>query len=253
METELRIVACETPEDAEKASAFFRTIWADGPDVVPMDLILAMLHVGAYCTLAKVGDDVIGASLGFRGFFDGKHVLHSHVTATNKPGTGYALKMHQRNWALEHDINFITWTFDPLVRRNAVLNLVKLGAIAVEYAPNFYGTMTDAINAGDESDRVVALWDLNAEALNHSADLARHTAVINNNGQPEFHGLIDGIENVIHLPEDIEAMRSSHDSRVSDWRSTVRAALYPALNEGWRITGMVNREAYVITPPKESE
>jgi predicted GNAT superfamily acetyltransferase len=252
MESEPRIVICESPEDAEDASAFFRTIWADGPDVVPMDLILAMLHVGAYCTLAKLGNEVIGASLGFRGFFDGKHVLHSHVTATHKPGTGYALKMHQRDWALAHDINFITWTFDPLVRRNAVLNLVKLGATAVEYAPNFYGTMTDAINAGDESDRVVALWDLNAPAPDHSDDAQRHTAVLNNNGQPEFHGLIDGIENVIHLPEDIEGMRSTQDPRVAEWRLAVRSALYPALNERWRITGMLNREAYVLTPPKES-
>ena len=252
MDTELRIVACETPEDAQTASEYFRRIWADGPDVVPMDLILAMLHVGAYCTLAKEGNEVIGASLGFRGFFDGKHVLHSHVTATHKPGTGYALKMHQRDWALDHDINFITWTFDPLVRRNAVLNLVKLGAVAVEYAPNFYGTMTDAINAGDESDRVVALWDLNMPTSSHIDDAQRHAAVSNVDGHPLFHGLVDGIENIVHLPQDIEEMRGASDARVAEWRSAVRNALFPALNEGWRITGMMNREAYVMSPPKET-
>ncbi len=243
---------CESPKDAQAASDFFRTIWADGPDVVPMDLILAMLHVGAYCTLAKDDDEVVGASLAFRGFFKGQHVLHSHVTATNTPGTGYQLKMHQREWALEHDINTITWTFDPLVRRNAVLNLVKLGATAVEYAPNFYGTMTDAINAGDESDRVVALWELSALRIQHDDDSLRHAAVTAHDGQPQFHGIVDGIENIVHLPSDIEALRAAGNPLVAQWRTVVRSALYPALNNGWQLTGMLNREAYVLTPPKES-
>jgi len=33
----------------------------------------------------------------------------------------------------------IAWTYDPLIRRNAYFNLVKLGARPVEYLRNFYG------------------------------------------------------------------------------------------------------------------
>lgn len=253
MQSELSIVACESPQDADNVAEFFRSIWADGPDVVPMDLILAMLHVGAYCTTARQGEKIVGASLAFRGFYNGGHVLHSHVTASNEPGTGYALKMHQKQWALDHGINTITWTFDPLVRRNGYLNLVKLGAQAVEYSPNFYGTMVDAINAGDESDRVVAWWDLNAARTSAEHDQQRHAAVTVNDGNPEFHGLVEGVENLIHLPENIEALRAASDPVVAQWRSTVRAALFPALNEGWTLTGMVNREAYIVTPPKDGK
>ena len=253
MQSELSIVACESPQDADNVAAFFRSIWADGPDVVPMDLILAMLHVGAYCTTANYGGKIVGASLAFRGFYNGEHVLHSHVTASSEPGTGYALKMHQKQWALDHDINTITWTFDPLVRRNGFLNLVKLGARAVEYSPNFYGTMTDAINAGDESDRVVALWDLSANHAPTDHDQERHAAVIVIKGAPEFHGLVDGIENLVHVPQDIEALRKDGSPSVSQWRAAVRAALLPALNEGWALTGMVNREAYIMTPPKDGK
>lgn len=253
MQSNLSIVACETPQDADDVSAFFRSIWADGPDVVPMDLILAMIHVGAYCTSAQRDGKIIGASLAFRGFYDGQHVLHSHVTASSEPGTGFALKMHQKQWALDHDITTITWTFDPLVRRNGYLNVVKLGATAVEYAPNFYGTMVDAINAGDESDRVVALWDLASPLRAMDHDQERHAAVTVSQGVPTFHGLVDGIENLVHLPEDIESLRANHDPAVGTWRSTVRSALHPALNEGWTLTGMLNREAYILTPPKDGK
>ena len=253
MQSNLTIVACESPQDADDVSAFFRSIWSDGPDVVPMDLILAMIHVGAYCTSALKDGKIVGASLGFRGFYKGQHVLHSHVTASSEPGTGFRLKMHQKQWALDHEISTITWTFDPLVRRNGYLNLVKLGATAVEYAPNFYGTMVDAINAGDESDRVVALWNLSAPTRTVDNDIQRHEAVSVHQGLPTFHGLADGVENLIQLPEDIESLRAVHDPQVSAWRSAVRSALYPALNEGWRLTGMLNRDAYILTPPKDEQ
>ncbi len=74
----------------------------------------------------------------------GYHVhLHSHMAAVLPQaadrGIGTALKLHQRAWALRHEIDRIVWTFDPLVRRNARLNLTKLGGVGVEYLVDFYG------------------------------------------------------------------------------------------------------------------
>ena len=57
----------------------------------------------------------------------------------------------------------IAWTYDPLIRRNAYFNLVKLGARPVEYLRNFYGTMDDAINGGTETDRMLVHWDLRSD------------------------------------------------------------------------------------------
>ena len=73
---------------------------------------------------------------------------------------GLALKQHQRRWALGRGIMTIEWTFDPLVRRNAYFNLVKLGARVVGYEPAFYGAMHDAFNDGDDTDRAVVRWNL---------------------------------------------------------------------------------------------
>ncbi len=85
--------------------------------------------------------------------------LHSHIAGRRRglgrPHVGFALKLHQRAWALRRGVPEIAWTFDPLVSRNAYFNLVKLGARPVEYLPNFYGVMDDGINGGDETDRLL--------------------------------------------------------------------------------------------------
>src|SRR6266542_3171738 len=92
---------------------------------------------------------MVGASVGFLHPAGGVFGLHSHITgvraAARGRGAGFALKQHQRAWALARDLPVVTWTFDPLVRRNAFLNLVKLGAEVVEYLPDFYGPMGDGI------------------------------------------------------------------------------------------------------------
>ena len=156
----LRISQVSSIEEMEAVSAFLCKVWAGGPEVVPFDLGIAVLHVGAYCSAAYDGNEMVAASFGFRGVFNDKDILHSHVTGSFQPGAGFELKQHQFKWAKQQGLAGITWSFDPLVRRNCVFNFDKLGATAVEYLPNFYGTMTDEINAGDDSDRLFVYWDL---------------------------------------------------------------------------------------------
>ena len=101
---------------------------------------------------------MVGASAGF---FTARPdlALHSHITGVaphgQGRGIGFALKVHQRAWALARGVPAIVWTFDPLVARNAWFNLAKLGATPTAYLEDFYGPMTDAINAGMASDRAV--------------------------------------------------------------------------------------------------
>ncbi len=65
-------------------------------------------------------------------------------------GLGRLLKQHQRDWAFAHGVGHITWTFDPLVARNAHFNLRVLGARITEYLVDHYGAMDDGVNRGDE-------------------------------------------------------------------------------------------------------
>ncbi len=65
--------------------------------------------------------------------------MHSHMLAAlpgpAARGVGYALKLAQRAQALDQGIHLVRWTFDPLVARNAWLNLGKLGAIGRPVPP----------------------------------------------------------------------------------------------------------------------
>jgi predicted GNAT superfamily acetyltransferase len=225
----LRISQVSSIEEMEAVSAFLCKVWAGGPEVVPFDLGIAVLHVGAYCSAAYEGNKMVAASFGFRGVFNGKDILHSHVTGSFQPGAGYELKQHQYNWAKQAGLAGITWSFDPLVRRNCVFNFDKLGATAVEYLPNFYGTMTDEINAGDDSDRLFVYWDLT---------------------ETKSDGPISPDAVAIEIPEDIEALRKTDLAAAKVWRAKTRESLEPLMAKGWTISRMQDRTHLLAEPPK---
>ena len=101
----------------------------------------------ATCAAAYADEQVVGGSLGFLGRHDGPAVAaqprHRHpARASAAPALGRAMKLHQRAWAADHGLAWVTWTFDPLVRRNAWFNIAVLGAEVHEYLVDFYGPMT---------------------------------------------------------------------------------------------------------------
>src|SRR5205823_12502738 len=68
---------------------------------------------------------------------------------------GYKLKLVQRERALGMRIPTMTWTFDPLQRRNAHLNFGKLGVVSDTYKIDFYGPETSSVLHRNSTDR---LW-----------------------------------------------------------------------------------------------
>ena len=109
--------------------------------------------------------ELLGATLGFLGWSGGVHV-HSHMNAVDPSargrGIGVALKLRQRAVCLAHGVTEVRWTYDPLIRRNARMNLVRLGAEVVAFLPDFYGELRDAISGGDRSDRFEVRWRLDS-------------------------------------------------------------------------------------------
>src|SRR5215475_11892449 len=93
-----------TVEDLQSASDLLAQIWhSDDPtDRIPSDLLRALSFAGNYVAGAYDGDKLVGVALAFFG----PTSLHSHVTGVPSPGvgTGRALKLHQRAWALERDV-----------------------------------------------------------------------------------------------------------------------------------------------------
>ena len=153
---------------------------------------------------------------------------------------GSALKKHQRWWALEVGIDTVVWTFDPLVRRNAVLNLVKLGVDVEGFEVDFYGPMDDEINVGDPSDRLFAWWRLNSER----AVAAAQGLQTRLDSTEMILGGRDVIE--IELPVDIVGLRASDSAAAAQWRVAVREALVAAFADGYRIVGVSATDSYVL-------
>ncbi|WP_296631876.1 hypothetical protein [Rhodoluna sp.] len=225
-----QITQVASVQDAEQLAAFLNSIWSDGAEVAPFDLILAAVHVGAYAVLAKQDNQVVGGSFGFVGQFQGQTILHSHVTAATFAGVGFTIKQHQKLWAAQQGLSAITWTFDPLVRRNCVFNFEKLGATAIEFLPNFYGSMSDSINAGDESDRLFTYWP-----IDFGAKIAPPT----------------GKRIEIALPADIETLRKQDLEGALEWRRQIREILQPAFESGATIHSMTeDRTALVLNTPE---
>jgi predicted GNAT superfamily acetyltransferase len=192
-----------------------------------------MVHSGAYLSGAFIDQKCVGAAFAFPATTTGLH-LHSHMTAVldqyRDKGIGYSLKIDQWHWAKKNNYKEITWTFDPLVARNAKLNLIKLGVDISAYYPNFYGDMPDALNAGDESDRVMASWKVVGD-------------------QPVAKSVIinpDQADTLIKIPADIVTIRSEDISENLKWRHKVREEFINAFEKGGKVVGFSANSEYVV-------
>ena len=236
--------------DLDDARRVFDAVWpaADGSTQVPGNLMRAIVHAGGYASAAYRDGQPIGAALAFVGRHqaaDGWHDhLHSHMAAVLDPyrdqHIGTALKLHQREWALDHGVDTIVWTFDPLVRRNARLNLLKLGVDVDGFEVDFYGSMDDGINSGDPTDRLFAWWRLDSRRV--------HAALAGTLEPLDLVSLADAGRDVIaiELPDDIVALRGSDPDAAARWRLDLREALLGAFADGFRIIGATAAGEYVL-------
>ena len=240
----------------------FDRVWGT-EDQMPANLLHAVAHAGNYLSGAYQNDEIVGAAFGFLGRTDDAVFLHSHMTGVDptlqRSGVGFALKLHQRAWALQKGLSRVQWTFDPLVRRNGYFNLVKLGAEIVDYHVNFYGDMADDINAGDESDRVVVSWELTSkrasEAANGSAqepDLVKFReagAAVALDIDEELRPVTGDWSAPLllcHIPEDIVALRHEDPRVGSDWRRALRETFGLALQNGHRAKAITRTGWYLL-------
>ena len=212
----------------------FDKTWAmdAGTEITP-NLLQAMIHSGAYLSGAFVDGECVGAAFAFPATTGGLH-LHSHMTAVldsfRDKGIGYALKVDQYKWAKQNNYKEITWTFDPLVARNGKLNVLKLGVDISAYYPNFYGDMPDELNAGDESDRVMA-------SLKVVGDVPTPRAAIST---PDKSAVL------IAIPDDIVAIRGKDLAENLRWRRSVRDEFVSALARGGKVIGFSANNEYVV-------
>ncbi len=230
---DVEIRALDTVTDVFAASAVLAEVWGGDRTGMPPNLLRALAHSGNYAVGLWDGDAMIGASVAFFAKPSARS-MHSHITGVlpghQHRGLGRLLKQHQREWALARDVGRITWTFDPLVARNAHFNLCVLGARVTEYLVDHYGAMDDGVNRGDESDRVMVSWALAAPPA-PTPDDAQVAAVV-------------------AVPNDIEALRIGTPHGAAAWRRRVREEFTARLAEGLVVGGFRDDQGYLFVRPE---
>jgi predicted GNAT superfamily acetyltransferase len=132
----------ETPEDMTAVEDLQRLVWPGSEtDVVPAHMLITAVHNGGLVLGAFQDEHMVGFVFGFPGLEatpDGPRAKHcSHMMGIHPEyrdgGLGFALKRAQWQMVRHQGLDHITWTYDPLMSRNAYLNIARLGAVCHIY------------------------------------------------------------------------------------------------------------------------
>ncbi len=261
-------------------------VWpGDDRDVVPAHLLQAIADHGGLVAGAFVGADLAGFVFGFPGLeadaapprpIHCSHQLGVHPRFRDT-GVGFALKQLQWDFVRRQGLERIVWTYDPLLSRNARLNIAKLGAVCSTYIRDYYGEMRDGLNMGLPSDRFRVDWWINSERV-----MARMTAPIA--PQPASQPTSQPTQlptDAIHLnpatagsdplppepiavgqlpptvllaiPHDFLALKAADPGLALHWRLATRAAFEALFERGYLVSDFIRlalpqpRVAYVLT------
>lgn len=222
----------DTVDAVHLASAVLAEVWGGDRGGMPPNLLRALAHSGNYAVGLYEGERMVGASVAFFGA-PAERSMHSHITGVlpdhQSQGLGRVLKRHQQEWALARDVGRITWTFDPLVARNAHFNLRVLGTRVTEYLVNHYGPMDDGVNRGDETDRIMVSWALAAPPVPTPGD--------------------EQVVASVEIPHDIETMRREAPADAAAWRRRVREGVLANVADGLAIGGFDDERGYLFVRP----
>ena len=223
-------------------------IWGDAfTEAVPATILKVSQQIGGVTAGAFDAEGtLLGFVFGMTGVQQGRLVHWSDLlavdsTARNK-GLGQRLKMYQRELLVPLGVETMFWTYDPLVARNAYLNIVKLGARPAEYVVDMYGSETQsALHGALGTDRFVVAWDLRRDGVANgeaaagnggSGDDSSRAAAVNG-----IAGFVDAPVIRIEIPSDIEQMIAVDYDAAVKLREVTRRAFSHYMGRGYTVTG----------------
>ena len=249
-----------------------RRIWSSGEDdVIPIHVLVTQAKNGGLLQGAFVAEGaaatggMVGMAFGWPGFDSHTHPLRlkfcSHIagvlTEWHGRGIGLALKLAQREHLLAEGLmDWMTWTYDPLQRVNAIFNIHRLGATCATYYRDVYGPMDDALNAGLPTDRCQVEWRMNSERVNFALSSQKMIPVWD--GLPievgatrplgvgtqvrvpvESRLRLDGRPVAIPIPDSLAALRGVGGALLVEWRLYQRELIESAFTGGYAIVDCV--------------
>jgi predicted GNAT superfamily acetyltransferase len=273
----------DSPGDMSLVEDLQRAVWhGSETDVVPAHIFITAIHNGGLVIGAFLEGELVGFVFGFPGLDftpDGPRPKHcSHMMGITPgyrdSGVGFALKRAQWQMVRKQGIDHITWTYDPLLSRNAFLNIAKLGAVCNTYRRSEYGDMRDGLNTGLPSDRFQVDWWINTRRVERrlskrargplkledfsKAELQPlYTPQINawNLLQPPEHfAPLEGRLLLAEIPSDFDALKNADFAIARDWRFFSREVFETAFAQGYIVTDFVyeNGESFYVLADGES-
>ena len=246
---ELRVLS--SPREIDACIALQREVWgAEFAEVVPRTILMISQRIGGVLAGAfGPGDELVGFVFGLTGVGkDGRLVHWSDMAAVREPyrdrGIGRRLKEFQRALLEPLGVTRVLWTFDPLVARNAHLNLNRLGARVVEYVPDMYADTGSPLHRGLGTDRFLVEWEIGPGASGPAPLPPASDAPIVNR-RPDAAGDAELAVDLppdaplvrVEIPDDIRAVQLSSPDTAAKWRASTRPAFLTLLQRGYRVAG----------------
>ncbi len=286
--TDFTIRLIESPEEMRLVEELQRDVWPGSEtDVVPLHMLITAVHNGGIVLGAFSGEKIAGFVFGFAGLEetpDGPRLKHcSHMMGIHPDhrsgGIGFALKRAQWQMVRHQGLDHITWTYDPLLSRNAYLNIAKLGAVCTTYRRSEYGEMRDGLNAGLPSDRFQVDWWINTRRVEsrlgkRPRPTLKMTHIARSGLRPFYalHHAEDGLPRppeqvppfedrllLAEIPGDFLDLKSRDFSLARDWRFFTRELFETAFKADYIVTDFIHdqndgspRGLYVLTHGKST-
>ena len=245
--------AC-TVADYQACQRVQRAAWGITDDgyVVPVaTMVGAQLHGGLVLGAFLPDGEAVGMSFAFLGRVMNRLCLYSQLTGVvpgyQDQGIGYRLKHAQRDVAWAESVPCIAWAFDPLQAGNARFNLEKLGATAVGFIGNMYGSRTDALNLDTSTDRLIVVWETGPSAprapVGDVMALPRLVSWTADESEPSCEDPpAEAVAVTIEVPADINRLRRERPDRAEQWSVAVRVAFQVAFAFGFLAVGFVREK-----------
>lgn len=242
----LTIRPFESHADRAQCVALQELTWGEGfTEKIPAAMLLVAQKTGGVCAGAfDEAGRMLGFVFGVTGVQDGELMHWSDMLAVHPDARGQhlgeRLKAFQRAHCAALGIRHIYWTYDPLVARNAHLNLARMGARVHEFVPAMYGEGTNSPLQGDmPTDRFVVAWAVDPAAVAPPLSALPGEAVPVVGPRAEELPLVDAPHVTVRVPRDITALAAADIATARRWRFATRRAFSHYLAAGYRVAGFV--------------
>lgn len=265
----IAIHALRTIDDMYAAVRLQRTYWGNALEsVVPAHMLFSLASYGGHVLAAYSGEYMVGVLIGFLGTrpSDSTQPAREALQIVSKrmvvlpefrnQGIGLKLKLEQRRLAQRQRLTLVSWTFDPLLARNAHLNIHKLGGVCRDYTQDLYGVQDDGgLATLGSSDRLTVDWWVNDERVTQYLNSNRRNTslfqylddgvrILNpttaeTDGTPwpsELNLKPIGLNALVEIPLDFPSIVQNDPALAQAWRVHIRVLIQSLFSEGYYVS-----------------